>query len=82
MMQNPFNAALQRGNVGKLNALYTGFATLRYYQKLLTPDKRYANTPKVMDRLVAKVNSIWISTVSLSLPIRICRKPYSIYPKR
>jgi hypothetical protein len=44
MMQNPFNAALQRGNVGKLNALYTGFATLRYYQKLLTPDKRYANS--------------------------------------
>jgi hypothetical protein len=44
MMQIPFNAALQRGNVGKLNALYTGFATLRYYQKLLTPDKRYSNT--------------------------------------
>lgn len=44
MMQNPFNEALRRGNVGKLNAIYTDFATLRMYQKLLTPDKRYANT--------------------------------------
>ncbi len=43
-MQNPFNAALQRGNVGKLNAAWTDFTSLRYYQKLLTPDKRYVNS--------------------------------------
>ncbi len=44
MMQNPFNEALRRGNVQKMNAVYTGFTSLRYYQKLLTPDKRYANS--------------------------------------
>lgn len=43
-MQNPFNQGLRRGNVGKYNAVYCDFTSLRYYQKLLTPDKRYANT--------------------------------------
>lgn len=43
-MQATFNEGLRRGNVGKYNAAYTDFATLGYYQKLLTPDKRYANT--------------------------------------
>lgn len=43
-MQNPFNEGLRRGNVGKYNAAYCDFASLRYYQKLLTPDKRYANS--------------------------------------
>ncbi len=44
MMQSVFNEGLRRGNVGKYNAAFTDFATLGYYQKLLTPDKRYANT--------------------------------------
>lgn len=44
MMQTPFNEALRRGNVGKLNAVWTGFNSQRYYQKLLTADKRYNNT--------------------------------------
>lgn len=43
-MQSPYNSGLQRGNVASYNAAYTGFASLRYYQKLLTPDKRYSNT--------------------------------------
>jgi hypothetical protein len=43
-MQAVFNEGLRRGNVGKYNAIYTDFASLGYYQKLLTPDKRYANT--------------------------------------
>lgn len=43
-MQNAYNEALRRGNVQKLNASYCDFASLRYYQKLLTADKRYANT--------------------------------------
>lgn len=43
MMQNPFNQGLRRGAVGKYNAVYCDFASLRYYQKLLTPDKRYVN---------------------------------------
>lgn len=43
-MQTPFNAGLQRGNVGSYNAAWCDFVSLRYYQKLLTPDKRYTNT--------------------------------------
>lgn len=42
-MQTPFNEGLRRGSVGSYNAAYCDFTTLRYYQKLLTPDKRYAN---------------------------------------
>lgn len=43
-MQLEFNEGLRRGNIGKYNAIYTDFTTLGYYQKLLTPDKRYSNT--------------------------------------
>lgn len=40
-LQNPFNEGLRRGPIGKYNAMWTDFTTLRYYQKLLVPDKRY-----------------------------------------
>ena len=43
-LQAEFNEGLRRGNIGKYNAATTDFTTLGYYQKLLTPDKRYANT--------------------------------------
>lgn len=43
-MQLDFNACLRRGNIGKLNAVYCDYNTLGYYQKLLTPDKRYVNS--------------------------------------
>lgn len=43
-MQNPYNQGLQRGNVGNYSAIWTDFVSLRYYQKLLTPDKRYVNS--------------------------------------
>lgn len=42
-MQTPFNEGLRRGNVNSYNAAYCDFTSLRYYQKLLTPDKRYSN---------------------------------------
>ena len=42
-MQTPFNEGLRRGNVNSCNAAYCDFTSLRYYQKLLTPDKRYSN---------------------------------------
>lgn len=45
-MQQPFNQGLRRGNIGSYDAAFTDFTTLLYYQKLLTPDKRYANTVK------------------------------------
>lgn len=44
VMQQAFNEGLRRGNVGSYSACFTDFATLRYYQKLLTPDKRYVNS--------------------------------------
>lgn len=44
MMQNPYNQGLQRGPIGSYNAAYCDFVSLRYYQKLLTPDKRYTNS--------------------------------------
>lgn len=43
-MQNPYNEGLRRGNVGSYNAAWCDFTSLRYYQKLLVPDKRYTNT--------------------------------------
>lgn len=44
MMQDPFNEGLRRGNANKFNAAYCDFTSIRYYQKLLVPDKRYQNT--------------------------------------
>jgi len=42
-MQTPWNNALRRGGQ-EFNAVWTDFDSLRFYQKLLTPDKRYSNT--------------------------------------
>lgn len=44
-MQNIYNEANRRGGA-KLAALYTDYTSQRYYQKLLTADKRYVNTMK------------------------------------
>jgi len=35
-----------RRGAAKYSAIYSDFTSLRYYQKLLTPDKRYTNTVK------------------------------------
>lgn len=43
-MQSPYNEGLRRGSVGSYNAAWCDFTGLRYYQKLLTPDKRYVNS--------------------------------------
>ncbi len=42
-MQGAFNQGLRRGNVGEYSAILTDYTTQQYYQKLLTPDKRYVN---------------------------------------
>lgn len=42
-MQAIENSAKRRGN-GKISAIWTDYDGQRYYQKLLTPDKRYVNT--------------------------------------
>lgn len=42
-MQQAWNQGLRRGNVPKYGAIVTDYTTQQYYQKLLTPDKRYVN---------------------------------------
>lgn len=44
-LQALYNAGLQRGGV-RYDAIYSDFDSQRYYQKLLTADKRYVNTIK------------------------------------
>lgn len=44
-LQRAWNAGLRRG-ASKYSAIYSDFDSIRMYQKLLTPDKRYANTQK------------------------------------
>lgn len=44
-LQQTYNECLRRG-AAKLSAIYSDFDSLRMYQKLLTADKRYANTVK------------------------------------
>lgn len=43
-MQGAWNQGLRRGNVGSYSAIMMDYTTQQYYQKLLTPDKRYVNT--------------------------------------
>ncbi len=45
LLQQWYNEGLRRGG-SKYNAIYSDFDNLRYYQKLLTADKRYTNTVK------------------------------------
>lgn len=44
-LQQEYNEALRRGG-SKPTAFYSDFDSLRFYQKLLTPDKRYVNSMK------------------------------------
>jgi hypothetical protein len=43
-MQKAWNQGLRRGNVQNYSAILCDFASIRMYQKLLVPDKRYVNT--------------------------------------
>lgn len=47
-LQQSWNDGLRRGGTanGKYSAIYCDFDSLRFYQKLLTADKRYVNTVK------------------------------------
>lgn len=44
-LQQLWNEGLRRG-AAKYSAIYSDFISLEFYQKLLTPDKRYTNTVK------------------------------------
>lgn len=43
LLQQAYNQGLRRGGA-RYSAIFSDFASLRYYQKLLTPDKRYVNS--------------------------------------
>lgn len=45
LMQQAWNEGMRRGGT-KYNAVYCDFDSLRYYQKLLVPNKRFTNTVK------------------------------------
>jgi len=45
-MQQAWNEGMRRGGTPIYSAIYSDFDSLRYYQKLLTADKRYMNTTK------------------------------------
>lgn len=44
-LQQGWNSGMRRG-AAKYSAIYSDFESIRMYQKLLTPDKRYVNTVK------------------------------------
>lgn len=46
-MQQAWNNGLRRGNVQSYSAILCDYTSLRYYQKLLVPDKRYVNTKEI-----------------------------------
>jgi hypothetical protein len=54
LMQQQWNAGLRRGNVGNYSACLMDFNTIRFYQKLLVPDKRYVNTTSADGTLGSK----------------------------
>ncbi len=53
-MQKPWNQGLRRGNVQNYSAVLMDYTSLRYYQKLLVPDKRYVNTTSADGTLGSK----------------------------
>ncbi len=74
-LQQAWNAGLLRGGA-KYSAIYSDFTSQRYYQKLLTADKRYVNSVKgdggfsVKDKVYLDWNGIpWVA--DQSCPTRI-----------
>lgn len=74
-LQQAYNSGLQRGGA-KYDAIYSDFDSLRYYQKLLTADKRYVNTQKgdggfsVKDQVYMEFNGVpWVA--DKDCPVRI-----------
>lgn len=54
LMQQVWNNGLRRGNVGSYSAALMDYGTIRFYQKLLVPDKRYINTTSADGTLGSK----------------------------
>ena len=83
--QQAYNEALRRG-AGKLSAIYCDFNSQRYYQKLLTADKRYVNTVQgdggfsKKDKVYLDFNGIPI-VADKDCPIRVFFLPESVIVK-
>lgn len=84
-LQQGWNEGLRRG-ASKYSAIYSDFDSIRYYQKLLTPDKRYTNTVKgdggfaEKDKFYLDFNGVaWVP--DQSCPTRIFFLPESMITK-
>lgn len=85
MLQSGYNEAMRRG-AAKLDAIYSDFDSLRFYQKLLTPDKRFVNTLKgdggfsSKDKTYLEFNGIpWVA--DKDCPKRIFMLPSGVITK-
>lgn len=84
-LQQGWNEGMRRG-AAKYSAIYSDFDSIRYYQKLLTPDKRYSNTIKGdggfadKDKFYLEFNGIaWVP--DKDCPTRIFFLPESVITK-
>lgn len=82
-LQQAWNEGMRRGGA-KYSAIYSDFDSIRYYQKLLTADKRYANTIKGdggfanKDEFFLEFNSIpWVP--DKDCPTRIFFLPADVF---
>ncbi len=75
-MQNVWNQGLRRGNVQNYSAVLSDYTSLRYYQKLLVPDKRYVNTKDVDGTLGDKDGSYQMEFSGIPI------KPDPMFPTR
>lgn len=65
VMQTAYNEGMRRGNA-KYNAIWTDYTSLGYYQKLLTPDKRYVNSMQG-DGTFGKKSEFYLEFMGLSV---------------
>lgn len=84
-LQQAWNEGMRRG-AAKYSAIYSDFDSLRFYQKLLTPDKRYTNTVKgdggfaEKDKFYLDFNGVaWVP--DKDCPTRIFFLPESVITK-
>lgn len=78
-LQSNWNSCLQRG-AGKISAIYSDFDSLRFYQKLLTPDKRYVNTMEGDGGFASKGKSYLEFNGSPWVPDKDCPKRIFMLP--
>jgi hypothetical protein len=83
-IQGAFNQGLRRGNVQNYSAMMSDYTTQQYYQKLLTPDKRYVNTNSADGGFGNKEGKTYLEfngvplMVDKDFPTKICFLPKGV----